>query len=491
MPELIPMSPNRKIRRAPGFADWSGREFERLDTAIRTVREVLCSHGYQTIETPLIEQTELFLRRSGGVLSSQMFDFAAPDGSAISLRPEMTAPVIRHALEQVDLPLPLRYQYASPIFRYTERPFDAPPNAVGSKRQYIQAGAELIGAPQPEADGEIIYTAYQMTKQLGIRDIVIRIGHVGLIWEILANFDLSNRAKLFLANQVSKFASCDQDDATVETEAERLGLTQSQDRRTVETQASAADLLTRLASEAVHLPDTSEQISRTASEVIAGLKLKLDSDTSKEDFPEAMTLMRKVATLKSESIGTRKFASHVEKLATDYGLDELHAFDNLLNVVQAAQKSGVPQSNIIVDLGLASAIAYYSGMIFDVSAHVNGEMMSIGGGGRYDGLATSLGASEELPALGFALNLDSILDIANGSQNRESERRYTVLLPSASDAVDAVVQAAYDLRVQGRAVVSLFDPQSDAQAVADGLGNAEVAVIKRDGSSASYRSERE
>ena len=110
------MGRNGKIRRAPGFADRAGRDFERLDSAVRTAREVFYSRGYQPIETPLIEQTELFLRRSGGLLSSQMFDFIAPDGSDISLRPELTAPVIRFALEQQSGPLPLRYQYVSPIF---------------------------------------------------------------------------------------------------------------------------------------------------------------------------------------------------------------------------------------------------------------------------------------------------------------------------------------------------------------------------------------
>ena len=485
------MNPNRKIRRAPGLTDRAGRDFERLDAAIGTVREVLYAHGYQPIETPFIEQTELFLRRSGGILSSQMFDFTAPDGSAVSLRPELTAPAIRFALEQVDLPLPLRLQYASPILRYTERPLDAPPNAVPSKRQYIQAGAELIGAAQPAADGEIISTAHQMAKQLGISDIVIRVGHVGLIWEILDNFHLSKRAKLFLANQISEFAKCNEASSTIEAEAERLGLARSQDQRTVEAQASAAELLTRLASEAVHLPDEEDEASRTASDVIAGLKSKLDGDSSKEDFPEAIELMRKVAQVKSETVGISRFASNVADLATAYGLDELETQANLLEVIQAAESGGVPQSDIVVDLGLASAMAYYSGMIFDVSARIDGQLVPIGGGGRYDGLATSLGASEELPALGFALNLDTILEITSGAKEQTSSRRYTVLLPDDDDAAGTVVEVAADLRSQGRAVVSLFDPMSDAQAIADELGDAEIVTVARDIDARSNELERE
>ena len=500
------MGRNSKIRRAPGFADRAGREFERLDSAIRIAREVLYARGYQPIETPLIEQTELFLRRSGGLLSSQMFDFTAPDGSSISLRPELTAPVIRHALEHDGRPLPLRYQYASPIFRYTERPYDAPPNSVPSKRQYIQAGAELIGASQPAADGEIIATAYEMAKSLGVEDVAIRIGHVGLIWEMLNRFNLSERAKLFLANHVSAFASCEDGGASIEAEAVRLGLMPSEGHQAVEAQASAADLLTRLASGSVQLPSASEQTSRSAEDVIGGLRRKLESDVSNGDFPKALEMLREIAQLHSGSIELeqksiegldsascettvtrhKEVIRYAGDLVSKNGLGQLRGLENLARVELAAESGGVDNYDIAVDFGLATSMAYYSAMIFEVCAYVDGELVSVGGGGRYDGLASSLGSHEALPALGFALNLDTVLDIANGSSSGETDRRYIVLVPSDDDAVDSVLQAATDLRAQGHAVVSLFDMHADAQTAADSLGDAVVVTVKYDDANESY-----
>lgn len=487
------MARNGKIRRAPGFADRAGRDFESLDSAVRTAREVLYTRGYQPIETPLIEQTELFLRRSGGLLSSQMFDFTAPDGSDISLRPELTAPVIRFALEQQTGPLPLRYQYASPIFRYTERPYDAPPNSIPSKRQYVQAGAELIGAPQPSADGEIIATAYELAHRLGIEHVVVRIGHVGLIWEALERFKLSERAKLFLANNVSNFANGDDGDTTVEAEAVRLGLMPSQGQQNVETQSSAAELLTRLASGSVQLPSATEQTSRTAEDVVGGLRRKLESGESNGDFPNAMELMRELAQIRSPyadpsqnrdgqsqipgGLGHDDVFSRANDLASAYGLDQLQNLRNLTKVVEAVENAGVNTHDISVDLGLATSIAYYSGTIFDVVACVQDDLVSIGGGGRYDGLATSLGSDVELPALGFALDMDSVLDLIDGSELADSSRKYLVLLPSDERAESAVLQAASDLREKGRSVVSLFDADVDANRIAKSLGNAEVAKV--------------
>ena len=499
------MARNGKIRRAPGFADRAGRDFERVDSAIRTSREVLYARGYLPIETPLIEQTELFLRRSGGLLSSQLFDFTAPDGSDISLRPELTAPVIRYALEQGNRPLPLRYQYASPIFRYTERPYDAPPNSVPSKRQYIQVGAELIGASQPEADGEIIATAYEMAKRLGVRDVAIRIGHVGLIWEILGRFNLTERAKLFLANHVTAFANSEDGGASIEAEAVRLGLMPSHEQQNVETQASAADLLTRLASGSVELPSASEQTSRTAEEVVDGLRRKLERDVSNGNFPKALALIREIAQLSSGSIepdqklaedryswcGTTRIR-HIDlvreagMLANQYAPGDLNSLDNLSSVEIAAENGGVHNYDLSIDFGLATSMAYYSGMIFEVCAYVGNELVPIGGGGRYDGLASSLGSNEELPALGFALNLDTVVDLANGSGAAQQRRRYIVLTPVDDNAVEGVLKAASEMRKQGHAVVSLFDPNADAQAIAGSLGDADVVKVKFDSEEESY-----
>ncbi len=493
------MGRNGKIRRAPGFADRLGRDFERLETAANAARELLYARGYQPIETPLIEHTELFLRRSGGLLSSQLFDFSAPDGSSIALRPELTAPVIRHALEQGIVGVPMRYQYAAPIFRYTERPYDAPPNSIPSRRQFIQAGAELIGASQPAADGEIITTAFLMAKRLGVEAVVIRIGHVGVIRGLLRQFNLSDRANMFLANNISDLSTCTDEGQAVKDEAVRAGL---MGQNAGETQSAAADLLARLASGSVKLPNGAENTSRSAEEVVAGLRQKLEHQASNAEFAKALEFTRQLSQIQTYPVdpanqeseqgaveagcGTTLIrhsdAIHKVRNVTDrYGLVAPESLDNLSQIIEAVEWNGVGNFDYGLDFGLARSIAYYSGMIFDIYAVVDGEYVLIGGGGRYDGLASALGSEQALPALGFALDLDAILELTDEADGHRPKANYTVLIPADDSSDEAVAKAAYGLRNDGHQVVTLFAPDDDPFALAEVLGGAEVVRVDRDG----------
>ena len=75
--------------------------------------------GYQAVHTPLLEQTELFVRKSGGDLVNSLYTFQDPGGNTVSLRPEFTSSVIRHYVEVADtLRGPVRWQYGGPVFRY-------------------------------------------------------------------------------------------------------------------------------------------------------------------------------------------------------------------------------------------------------------------------------------------------------------------------------------------------------------------------------------
>ena len=96
-------------------------------------------------DVPILESTELFLRKSGGDLASQMYSFNDPGSNAVSLRPEFTSAIMRHYLEStcaVDHDPVVRWQYAGPVFRYD---LGNPPPADNSG-QFTQVGAELIGS---------------------------------------------------------------------------------------------------------------------------------------------------------------------------------------------------------------------------------------------------------------------------------------------------------------------------------------------------------
>ena len=120
--------------------------------------------GYQLVELPVFEDTEVFTRGVGAstdVVTKEMYTFDDRGGRSITLRPEGTAGAIRavieHGLDKGQLPVKIFYQGA--FFR-AERP------QAGRYRQFYQVGIEAIGFNDPEIDVEVIAVADQGYKNL-------------------------------------------------------------------------------------------------------------------------------------------------------------------------------------------------------------------------------------------------------------------------------------------------------------------------------------
>ena len=142
----------------------------------RVARRVLEAAGYERIETPAFEATELFARGVGestDVVQKEMYTLSEGDGS-ITFRPEGTAPVCRayaeHGMHK--RPQPVKLWYLGPFFR-RERP------QAGRFRQFTQVGAEAIGSEDPAVDAESILLLYELLGQLGVSGARLRIGSLG------------------------------------------------------------------------------------------------------------------------------------------------------------------------------------------------------------------------------------------------------------------------------------------------------------------------
>jgi histidyl-tRNA synthetase len=121
--------------------------------------------GYQPIDTPIFEFTDVFQRTLGetsDVVTKEMYRFTDKGGDDVTLRPEGTAGVVRAVLSGGLLQdIPLKFFYAGPMFRY-ERP------QKGRLRQFHQIGVELIGVARPEGDVEVIALGAAILKSLGV-----------------------------------------------------------------------------------------------------------------------------------------------------------------------------------------------------------------------------------------------------------------------------------------------------------------------------------
>jgi histidyl-tRNA synthetase len=134
-------------------------------------------YGYQRIDTPVFEETELFSRSAGeftDVVQKEMYTFEDKGGNNLTLKPEGTPAIcrayIQHGMQ--NLPRPVKLYYISPIFRY-DRP------QAGRYRQHYQFGCEAFGDGDPALDAEIIDTAWEFFGLLGLKQISLHLNSIG------------------------------------------------------------------------------------------------------------------------------------------------------------------------------------------------------------------------------------------------------------------------------------------------------------------------
>ena len=104
------------LKKLPGFRDLAQGKRLNLNRAYTVLSDIFSSYGYDAIDTPFLEPTEMFLRKGGGEMASQIYSFVDPGGNPVSLRPEFTSSILRWCLEEDRLAmLPLRVQYGGPV----------------------------------------------------------------------------------------------------------------------------------------------------------------------------------------------------------------------------------------------------------------------------------------------------------------------------------------------------------------------------------------
>jgi len=143
-----------------------------------TVRRIFRNFNYKEIRTPVFEETALFARGIGeetDIVGKEMYTFLDRSETSVTLKPEMTAAVVRAFIEHsLGKQQPLsKLFYISPMFRQ-ERP------QAGRLRQFHQFGAEAIGSVSPMLDVEMIQIVYDILRSLGLTDLTVKINSLGI-----------------------------------------------------------------------------------------------------------------------------------------------------------------------------------------------------------------------------------------------------------------------------------------------------------------------
>ncbi len=140
--------------------------------------EILEFYGFSRIETPIVEERDLFVRTVGehtDIVEKGMYALRSKGREDLVLRPEITAPVVRSYLEHGmhRLPQPQKLYYFSQVFRY-EKP------QAGRFRQFWQVGAETLGGESdPIHDAQMIIAFYKLIENLKLGNVVVGINSIG------------------------------------------------------------------------------------------------------------------------------------------------------------------------------------------------------------------------------------------------------------------------------------------------------------------------
>jgi len=150
---------------------WKWRQLE------ISLHNFMSLYGYREIRTPAFEETELFSRSVGedtDIVSKEMYSWMDQGGTHLTLKPELTAPVVRSFIQH-------NLQGTSPITKlyYMDALFRRDRPQKGRWRQFHQIGVESFGSEFPEQDGEVIIVAYNFFRELGLTDLTLKLNSIG------------------------------------------------------------------------------------------------------------------------------------------------------------------------------------------------------------------------------------------------------------------------------------------------------------------------
>lgn len=477
------MSSADRIHALRGMRDVFSADYSRQAQVQAALESLLRSYAYAPIDLPIIENTELFLRKSGEDIAARLYEFNFK-GRRIALRPEVTASVLRAFVEHLqDEPLPLRIQYSGPVFRY-EKP------QQNRLRQFTLCGAELLGAAGPMADAEVIQLACRGLESLHISNTKLIIGHTGVLEGFLSSLGLRNQLQSFLLRNMENVRKRGMPsviqalgelfpDLGVSTD----GLADKQASDDGKSQRLIAILRDMNEDEArgaitglLHSLNIRIDASRANDEVVDRLLRKIREDEQAPKLRRALDYMRRLSTLVGEP-GT--VLEGARQLLEDFDVDR-RALKALENILEELARYGKLEAEIELDLGLSRGLHYYTGLIFEVRyTDENGEELQLCGGGRYDNLVSVLGGNDATPALGFAWGIERIASVLDNFEGVTLNRPQVFVVPIAEDDLQYAITVARRLRERGLVVELSIDQRNLRRSLrhADRKDVAVVAII--------------
>ena len=172
-----------------GFRDFLPEQ-EILRTGLQEkVIKVFRSYGFVPIDTPVLEYSEILLRKSNGETEKQVFRFEDNGGRDVALRFDLTVPFARFTAEHKDeLYFPFKRYHIAKVWR-GEKP------QAGRYREFVQCDFDIVGSDSPSSDFEILSLMKTSLKEIGVENVTIKVNHRGIFNRFLAKLQVQEKSE--------------------------------------------------------------------------------------------------------------------------------------------------------------------------------------------------------------------------------------------------------------------------------------------------------
>ncbi len=348
--------------------------------------------GYAQIDPPILVPAEPFLDLSGEDIRRRMFLTSDPLGRELCLRPDLTIPVSRAYLQSPAVGKAAGFCYLGPVFRHRE----------GLASEFLQAGIESFARPdKAAADAEMLALGLEATAHYGLAAPEIRMGDVGLFAAFVAALDLAPAWKRRLVKDLNRKWSLAHD-------LDQLALSGASGPP--EYQGVLAALAGSDPKAAHHL--VTDLLSIAGIETVGGRSVAEIAERFLEQaaLGAGTRLPRETRALIERFLAVRgdpdEAAGELRALAADAKLPLGPALDLFETRTGFLAARGVDVRAISFSTAFGRGFDYYTGFVFELhNTRTKGPLIA---GGRYDGLLTRLGATEPIPAVGFAASIEEL-----------------------------------------------------------------------------------
>ena len=333
------------------------------------------SNGFVLSEPDVLLDSEYIIQRSGENFKRSMLTFKNEYGKEMCLRPDLT---VASCIKFLERKSKSKIYYSGQAYRRTDK--------KSSDLVNDQLGIEILGSKnQTQDDFKIIKTILNSAKSIKSKNIQIKVGDIGLFKRLINSLDMPERWKLRLIRHFwrPKYfeellkrleKNSDIDSVTFDTDKKRFFEMKKMEQEKVIAGRSISEILRRF-DKKIKDPRSFNEGKKIVKIIRSFLKINCQLsklDNKLKDFAKKNNLKKNIFK-EFKSIQNLKKLNQEVKFITNFGRD----------------------------------IEYYTGIVFEIFSGTK----EIARGGRYDNLLKSLGAKENIPAVGAAINLNNIWKI--------------------------------------------------------------------------------